>query len=144
VFVYVRDGLIIKRSFATLILNRTFVYLGDGAVDIRAGSSDPCDAPIPVGICWSAPEGGDFEDLALWSEANLAHQIGGQGGNNLTGTFFTPNAEPFSLDGQGAQLQFRAQFVTRRLEVKGTAVVEMTPDPERTTPIPVRAVDLIR
>jgi hypothetical protein len=144
VFVYVRDGLIIKRSFATLILNRTFVYLGDGAVDIRAGSSDPCDAPIPVGICWSAPEGGDFEDLALWSEANLAHQIGGQGGNNLTGTLFTPNAEPFSLDGQGAQLQFRAQFVTRRLEVKGTAVVEMTPDPERTTPIPVRAVDLIR
>lgn len=149
VFVYVRDGIILKRAQSTLILNQTFVYLNDGAVDIRAGSSTPpatCeeDQTLVTGICWSAPQDGDFEDLALWSEANLAHQIGGQGGNNLTGTFFTPGAEPFSLDGQGSQLQFRAQFITRRLEVKGQAVVEMTPDPERTTPIPVRAVDLIR
>ena len=149
VFIHIRDGIILKRAQSTLILNQAFVYLGHGAVDIRAGSSTPpatCqeDQTLATGICWSAPVGGDFEDLALWSEANLVHQIGGQGGNNLTGTFFTPNAEPFSLDGQGSQLQFRAQFITRRLEVKGQAIVEMTPDPERTTPIPVRAMDLIR
>lgn len=143
-FMYLRDGIILKRANATLILNRTFVYLGDGAVDVRAGASSPCSDPMPVGVCWTAPEGGNFEDLALWSEAALPHQIGGQGGNNLSGTFFTPGAEPFSLDGQGNQLQFRAQFVTRRLEVKGTAIVEMTPDPDRTTPIPARAVALIR
>lgn len=151
VFLYIRDGTILKRAQSTLILNRTFVYLEDGAVDIRAGSSTPpatCeeDQSQVIGICWTAPEteDGDFEDLALWSETHLPHQIGGQGGNNLSGTFFTPMAEPFSLDGQASQLQFRAQFVTRRLEVKGQGVVEMTPDPDRTTPIPSRAVDLIR
>jgi hypothetical protein len=150
-FLYLRDGLIIKRANATLVMNRTFVHLRDGAVDIRAGTTggcpsgfaDPMDMTI-VGICWTAPNGGSFEDLALWSEAPLPHEIGGQGGNNLAGTFFTPNAEPFSLTGQGGQLQFRAQFITRRLEVKGQGVVEMTPDPDRTTPIPARAVALIR
>lgn len=143
-FVYVRAGTILKRANATLILNRAFVYLTDGAVDIRAGASSPCTSATPVGVCWTAPDSGNFEDLALWSEAALPHEIGGQGGNNLSGTFFTPNAEPFSLTGQGSQLQFRAQFVTRRLEVKGQAIVEMTPDPEKTTPIPARAVVLIR
>lgn len=143
VFMYLRDGIILKRANSTLALNRTFVYLEDGAIDIRAGDSD-CSLDPPLGICWTAPEDGDFEDLALWSEAFRPHGIGGQGNVTLSGTFFTPMAEPFSLDGQGDQLQFRAQFVTRRLEVKGQAVVEMTPDPERTTPVPVRAVDLIR
>lgn len=145
VFMYVRDGGIIRRASASFILDRTFVYLANGNLDLRAGSpTESCAASPPTGICWTAPEGGNFEDLALWSEAWLPHKIGGQSGNNLTGTFFTPFAEPFELDGQGNQIQFEAQFVTRRLFGSGQGVVEMTPDPEKTTPIPVRAVQLIR
>jgi hypothetical protein len=124
-----------KLAQASLTLGRTFVYLEDGFVDLRAGDG---------GLVWNAPEGGDFEDLALWSESSHQHWIGGQAGNNLTGTFFTPMAEPFVLTGQAGQFQFNAQFITRRLEVTGQGEVKMTPDPEKTTPIPARAVKLIR
>lgn len=135
VFMYLRDGIILKRAQASLTLNRTFTYLADGAVDLRAGTG---------GLVWTSPVGGDFEDLALWSEAYRVHEIGGQAGNMLTGTFFTPMAEPFGLTGQAGQFQFEAQFITRRLEVKGQGEVKMTPDPDKTTPIPARAVALIR
>ncbi|HVR33224.1 MAG TPA: hypothetical protein VMS74_11020 [Acidimicrobiia bacterium] len=134
-FVFVRDGTILKRAQALLTLGRTFVYLADGAIDLRAGAG-------PVN--WTAPEGGTFEDLALWSEGVMPHEISGQAGNILTGTFFTPFAEPFGLTGQGGQSQFEAQFITRRLEVKGQGVVKMIPDPDKTTLIPIRAVRLIR
>lgn len=135
VFIYLRSGTILKRAQSSLTLNRTFAYLANGAVDLRAGDG---------GLTWTAPTGGNFEDLALWSEAALVHAIGGQAGNTLTGTFFTPLAEPFSLTGQAGQFQFQAQFITRRLEVKGQGEVKMTPDPDKTTPIPARAVKLIR
>jgi hypothetical protein len=135
VFVYVREGIILKRAQSSLIMNRTFTYLGDGGVDLRAGDG---------GLVWTSPEDGDFEDLALWSEATMVHEIGGQAGNTLTGTFFTPMAEPFGLTGQAGQFQFEAQFITRRLEVKGQGEVKMTPDPDKITPIPARAVQLIR
>lgn len=133
--VYVREGTILKRAQASLSMERTMVYLADGAVDLRAGAG---------GLEWTAPEGGNFEDLALWSEGVMPHGIGGQAGNILTGTFFTPFAEPFLLTGQAGQFQFEAQFITRRLEVTGQGQVEMEPDPDRTTLIPIRAVRLIR
>ncbi|MFP4073643.1 MAG: hypothetical protein ACLFVZ_06355, partial [Actinomycetota bacterium] len=143
-FVYVRDGTMLKRAQAALVLDQTFVYLANGKIDLRAGDG---------GLTWIAPEGTttdpvgtkyDFDDLALWSEANLTHEIGGQAGNSLTGTFFTPYAEPFSLTGQGGQFQLEAQFITRRLELKGQGEVRMHPNPTKTTPIPISAVLLIR
>ena len=134
-FVFIRSGIMLKRAQASLTLNRTFVYLENGRVDLRAGDG---------GLVWTSPDAGNFEDLALWSESHMVHEIGGQAGNTLTGTFFTPMAEPFSLTGQAGQFQFEAQFITRRLEVKGQGEVKMTPDPDKTTPIPARAVALIR
>lgn len=134
-FMYLRSGILLKRAQSSITLNRTFVYLANGAVDLRAGTG---------GLVWTSPDGGNFEDLALWSEAAMPHEIGGQAGNTLTGTFFTPLAEPFGLTGQAGQFQFEAQFITRRLEVKGQGEVKMTPDPDKTTPIPARAVKLIR
>lgn len=138
-FVVVRNeggnGTILKRAQSSLLMERTFVYIADGQIDLRAGSG---------GLVWTAPESGDFEDLALWSDGVMPHEIGGQAGNTLTGTFFTPFAEPFALTGQAGQVQFEAQFITRRLEVKGQGEVRMIPDPDKTTLIPIRAVRLIR
>lgn len=138
-FVFVRkegtNGTILKNAQSTLVLERTFVYLADGAVDLRGGD---------VELTWTAPVSGTWEDLALWSEGKILHQIGGQAGNTLTGTFFTPFAEPFTLTGQGGQFQTEAQFITRRLEVKGQGEVKMKPDPDSSTLIPIRAVRLIR
>lgn len=133
--VYIREGSILKNAQSALSMERTFVYLADGGVELGAGAG---------GLEWTAPEAGNFEDLALWSESEADHAIGGQAGNVLTGTFFTPLADPFVLTGQAGQVQFEAQFITRRLEVKGQGQVRMEPDPDRTTLIPIRAVRLIR
>lgn len=128
-------GNLTKVAQATIELNRTIVYLENGKIDLVGGAG---------GLTWTAPTGGNFEDLALWSEVPEQHQIGGQAGNTLEGTFFTPYAVPFSLTGQAGQFQTNAQFITRRLEVGGQGEVKMHPDPDRTTKIPIREVRLIR
>ena len=133
--VVIRAGNLLKRAQSTIRLEQTFVYLMNGAIDLGGGAG---------GLVWTAPIGGVFEDLALWSESPAEHGIGGQAGNTLTGTFFTPYANPFSLTGQAGQFQTDAQFVTRKLEVKGQGKVLMAPDPDRQTLIPVRGVLLIR
>lgn len=133
---YIRGtGNLIKTAQAAITFNQTFVYMAGGRVDLVGGSG---------GLTWTAPLAGDFEDLALWAEAELQFQIGGQAGNTLTGTFFTPLSNPFTLTGQGGQFQTDAQFLTRRLEVSGQGEVRMHPDPSRQTLIPTRAVRLIR
>ena len=135
-FVFIRKGGdLIKGGQSSMFLTQTFVFIKEGRINIGAGDG---------GLVWTAPLAGNFEDIALWSESPLQHQLGGQAGNILTGTFFTPLADPFSLTGQSGQLQTRAQFITRRLEVKGQGVVMMHPDPDRSTPIPIREVRLIR
>jgi hypothetical protein len=139
--VYLRNGSLDKGAQSTISLNQTFVY-------ISIITCPPC-RPVDLvggagGLTWTAPLGGNFEDLALWSESAKPHEIGGQAGNTLTGTFFTPLADPFMLSGQGGQFQTDAQFLTRRLEVTGQAGVKMHPDPQHQTPIPIRAVMLIR
>ncbi len=133
--VYVRNGNLLKGAQSSITLRKTFVYLANGVLDMVGGAG---------GLLWSAPVAGLFEDLALWSESPSPHQVGGQAGNTLTGTFFTPLANPFTLTGQGGQFQTDAQFLTRRLEIKGQGEVKMKPDPTRQTLIPIREVRLIR
>jgi hypothetical protein len=139
---HIRSGDFIKDAQAVMTLERTLVYLGDGVISFGGGSG---------GLFWISPIGNGtntlatrFEDLALWSEAPRQHDLGGQAGNTLEGTLFTPNADPFSLTGQAGQFQTAAQFLTRRLEVKGQGEVRMQPDPDRITLIPVRDIRLIR
>lgn len=140
--VYIRSGRLYKVAQASISMTQTFVYLGDGWIDFGGGSGS---------LTWTAPIGGTtntlasrFEDLALWSESREVHQLGGQAGNQLEGTLFTPNADPFVLTGQAGQFQTAAQFLTRRLEVGGQGEVTMHPDPDRITLIPVRDIRLIR
>lgn len=134
--VYIRGtGNLIKTAQSSITLNQTMAYMEGGHLDLVGGSG---------GLTWTAPVGGDFEDLALWAEADAEFEIGGQAGNTLEGTFFTPLSNPFILAGQAGQFQTSAQFLTRRLQVGGQGEVIMHPDPDRQTPIPTLAVRLIR
>lgn len=133
--VFLRSGDLEKEAHSTLRMEQVFVYMHSGRLDLSGGSG---------GLFWTAPLAGNFEDLALWAEAQLAFSIGGQSGNTLEGTFFTPFADPFRLTGTGSQLQTAAQFVARRLEAWGQGQVFMTPDPDRSTKLPIRGVMLIR
>lgn len=137
-WVFFRDGGdLLKVAQGSISLNRTFVYLQNGIVDLVGGDG---------GLVWTAPTEKTyrFEDIALWGEKPDQFELGGQSGNTLTGTFFTPYANPFTLKGQAGQLQTDAQFVTRRLVVSGFTEVLMKPDPETSTKFPVRGVSLIR
>ena len=131
---------ITKVAQASITFNRTFVYLEHGFIDLVGGAG---------GLVWTAPADildmdYPFEDLALWSESPYAHELGGQSGNTLTGTFFTPYANPFILKGLSGQLQTDAQFFTRKLHVDGFTEVLMKPDPTTSTLVPIRGVSLIR
>ena len=66
------------------------------------------------------------------------------GGNlNVDGTMFMGYAA-FNFAGQAANIQNRAQFVSRILNVTGGGLLNMTPDGSRSTAIPAGAGQLIR
>jgi hypothetical protein len=133
--VFLRSGDLEKEAHSTLRMEQVFVYMESGGLDLTGGAG---------GLVWIAPLAGNFEDLALWANTGTDFSIGGQSGNILEGTFFTPFADPFRLTGTGTQLQTAAQFVARRLEAWGQGQVFLTPDPERSTKLPIRGVMLIR
>ncbi|HEX9712361.1 MAG TPA: hypothetical protein VGB52_07410 [Actinomycetota bacterium] len=134
-WVYFRNGSFTKNSQASINLDRTFVYLNNGRISFGAGS----------GITrWIAPLEGPFEDLTLWSESTLQHDLGGQASLELVGVFFTPNALPFRYTGQGGQNQADAQFIAYRMEVTGQGTLMMTVNPDRSVPIPLSGIGLIR
>ena len=133
--IFIRNGTLKKGAQSSILLKRTMLFIQNGTIDIGAGLG---------GLEWTAPLMGNFEDLALWAETRDLYQLGGQATNTLTGTFFTPFADPFELTGQSGQFQTDAQFITRRLVIKGQGEVRMHPDPDRSTPIPIKEVRLIR
>jgi hypothetical protein len=124
-----------KGAQAAINMTRVMVYLDNGRIQLTAGSGQ---------LTWIAPVAGPFEDLALWSERDTDHLLGGQSSLLIEGTFFAPQALPFNYDGQADQFQPRAQFVTFDMNLSGQGTLVMEPDPERTTPIPLTGVLLIR
>jgi hypothetical protein len=133
--IFFRSGNYEKDAQASVVMPQTMVYLEDGHIDFGAGDG---------ALIWIAPYAGNFEDLALWSESADEHLLGGQANLFLEGAFFTPNAFPFNFTGQGFQYQTKAQFVTYRLLVTGQGVLKMQPDPDRSVPILIKGVRLIR
>lgn len=154
---YLRSGGdFVKEAQATITLGApmsdtccgTFVHLFDGKIDMSGGDKGVlCSSDS--NLCWyspftAGPDGRDFEDLALWSESPATHNLAGEAGLDIEGTFFTPNADPFDYNGQGTQAQTKAQFVTHRLLARGQGVLAMEPDPSRSTPPPILRISLIR
>jgi hypothetical protein len=134
-FVYVRAG-DWNITGGNLTVHNAAVYQRNGFVKIAGG------AP-PV---WHAPTEGPLAGLALWSEAaSNKFQLNGGAGVDLQGTFFTPEAVPFTLNGGGNWGQLRAQFIAFQLSVSSNnAVLSMAPDPNNGVPLPPRPGILIR
>lgn len=116
-----------------LKMNRTMVFT-KGYVKVNGA------API-----WTAPTEGPFKGLSLWSEAaSNKFSIAGGTGMSLSGTFFTPEAEPMSLTGNGDWGQQNAQFISYDLAISGGFILKMAPDADNVVTLPPKAGSLIR
>jgi hypothetical protein len=131
---YFRNGSFSKTGQATVVLPQVSVYLRNGGIGF-AGQG---------GLTWSGPASGPLEGLALWSESHThSHSLSGGAVNDVYGVFYAPNAgyasnNVFSLSGGGNQTQFRAQFITYRLEISGNGELIMQAPPIITLPQPSR------
>jgi Flp pilus assembly protein TadG len=130
---YFRNGSL-EASGGTLQMNHTLMFQKGGAISQTAGA-----APV-----WSPPSEGPFKSLSLWSEAHTAYKITGGSGLDLTGVFFTPEADPFAISGGGGVKQQHAQFVAYKLDISGNGELKLSPDLEEYVAIPPKAGTLIR
>ena len=110
------------------------MYQKGGAIKDTAGA-----APT-----WSPPSEGPFAALSLWSEKSDVYTINGGGGLDLSGVFFTPEADAFKLTGGGGVNQQHAQFIAYHLELSGSGTLKLAPDNTQYIAIPPRAGTLIR
>lgn len=139
--VFVR-GSLSKETKGEVALPRTFLYAG-GTVTIGV------DEDTTVGnstVTWTAPQGGDFEDLLFWSESASTMTIGEQKNTVLEGTFFSPRADvvvnPRSTGSAGVSAPL--QVVAGTVRLTGTGVFRLQPSADRATGAFVRQVRLIR
>jgi hypothetical protein len=135
-FVYGRGTGSWNVTGGALTVRNSFVYLNGGYVKV-AGSALPPS--------WVGPKEGPFRGLGLWAELSSS-QFTLTGGANvrLGGTFFTPEANPFSLSGGGDWGQLNAQFVAFHLAVTGGGIASFSPDPNSAVSLPPPGGLLIR
>lgn len=117
---FFRDGVLNKTGQATLTFNYTAVYMSENSgIDMSGGGSGGT-------MTWVAPDSGDFDDLALWSDSTADHVWRGQSALGLEGVFFMPWARA-DYSGQGFQNTVEAQWVAHRLYVHGEGRLTLTP-----------------
>jgi hypothetical protein len=132
-FAYFRSG-DLNMTGGALDLHRTFMYQKGGSIKDTGG----------VAPTWNPPAEGPFAGLSLWSEAHSDYTISGGGGLDLTGVFFTPEADPFKITGGGGVNQQHAQFISYHLDISGSGELKLAPDKSRPLVIPPKAGLLIR
>jgi hypothetical protein len=98
-------------------IRKTAVIQNNGVLKIRG--------TIPT---WTAPKEGPFAGLAYWAETPGSYTMAGGAGMELSGVFFTPEANEFSLTGGGSWGQQAAQFISYRLKVSGGGIGTLAPD----------------
>lgn len=166
------DGSFTMGSSGASHLCGTFMFLASGygkvpAVDGTAPCSSPCSGylgTLGIGsgssIDWTAPNLitnrratdsdlqtiSPFEDLAAWTEAGGAgNGVNGGGESRMSGVYFLGNADAFTLAGSsGANVYLSAQFIVRRLNVTGGAVVNLVLNPFDSVPYTIYELSLIR
>ncbi|MDP9443239.1 MAG: pilus assembly protein TadG-related protein [Actinomycetota bacterium] len=113
---------------------------GSGVVKIAGTASQDWTAPDAVSGTATAADWANLEDLALWTEtygAGPTFSMTGSGSMHLSGVFMIPNADPFNIKGGGVQQVENSQYVARRLNVTGTGILTMRPDPHDVVTIPI-------
>jgi hypothetical protein len=157
-------------SSGTIHLCGTSVFMASGfgkvpTVDGTDNCSSPCNTylgtlKVSSGavLDWSAPNlikdrrptdedlvTSPLEDLAFWTEAGTdTNGVSGGASTKMGGVFFLGNADRFTLAGGGGIVNLSAQFVARRMEVTGGAVVNLVPNPFDSVPIISYELALVR
>jgi hypothetical protein len=135
-WVFLRDGVLKKAGQGSLYLNNTTLYVSKTSTIGLAGGTGT--------VAWIAPNQGDFDDLALWSDSPDRHKFAGQATLTLEGTFFAPLAT-IEYTGNGSQSQVRAQFISHRLHAGGNGALVVAPEFGRAVAFPTNpTTDLIR
>ncbi|HTJ75044.1 MAG TPA: Tad domain-containing protein [Acidimicrobiales bacterium] len=113
-----------------------------GFVDLSAANEITGRLPTATELASTYP----FEDLALWTEAGgNANGLSGGSATKMTGVFFLPNADSFTLAGGGSlPIDLSAQFVADTMQVTGGATVNLVPNPEDSVPVTIYTVLLVR
>ena len=151
---------------ADIVSTQTFMYV-DGQFDINLSTatkptegnvyiSAPYGRGLPVAVrdpCTGstsnavAPKPACFEALAMWAPAfapqSKPFNLKGQTFLKIDGTLFTPKAY-FFFTGGTVDVQDRAQFVARILDITGSGQLTMIPNTDRSTLIPGTKSTLIR
>ena len=118
-WVFLRNGALKKAGQGSLYLHNTTLYASKtSTIDMAGGTGT---------VLWVAPNQGDFDDLALWSDSPDRHKFAGQAALTLEGAFFTPLAT-IQYTGLGSQSQVRAQFIADKLHVGGNGTLIVAPE----------------
>jgi hypothetical protein len=115
---FFRGGVLNKTGQAHLTIDHTMVYLTKASGLNMSGGTGT--------MRWVAPDGGDFDDLALWSDSDDTHFWAGQSMLTMEGVFFTPWARA-EYSGNGVVQNVDAQWVAYRLRVRGGGVLTIKP-----------------
>ena len=173
--IFVRQGAITANGGQLRMCNSTVFMLGGDrttgcvpATDNTPPTSTPCPSSLGTGTIsvggntrfdWTAPNEysgsiplanratawNNFEDLAVWSESAGTYSFSGNGALNQRGIFMIPNASPVTMGGTSDQVLTNAQYVARRFNASGNAVLSLTTDPRNAVTIPaIKGYVLVR
>ncbi len=133
---FFRNGALTKDAQADLTFNYTAVYMSKTSQLVMSGGSGS--------LTWIAPDSGDFDDLALWSDGSLPHFWAGQASLVMEGLFFSPLATA-DYSGTSGQNQPTAQWVADKLTARGQGRLTIRPFASRGVFFPgVPPTELIR
>lgn len=132
---FFRSGILSKGGSASLTFDQTTVYMSESSGVAMSGGSGS--------LTWIAPDNGDFNDLALWSDSPTVHQWAGQAGLVMEGIFFTPLATG-DYSGTSGQNQTSAQWIADKLVARGQGTLVIRPSVERGISLGNPIVNLIR
>ena len=132
--VYFRDGLLSKSGGATLRIHNSVTYLSATSVVSISGGNGLFE--------WSGATGGDFKNLALWSDSASDLSLGGNASFSIKGVIFAPLARIVYIGG-GSQIQIEAQFIARALRTQGNGVLVLEPRWETIVQFPTGIVSYI-
>lgn len=127
-------GKVEKESSGLMHVARTMTYVQGAATTKILGNGGQ--------FTMTAPDGGDFRDLALWANSGVI-ELEGQSQLAILGVVYAPVAQLRMKDvPAGSNLQVQA--VVDRILVEGPSVVDLRPDPARSVVTSLRATRLIR